>query len=449
MNDVVLVLILIVILTGFAYGCYKFFQMKNKNDVFEKLKNAADNQAAATINAANKRAADIVDEANKKANEIKIKTAQSQQSLNTIISTKTLEIKELDKQIESLTKEATVNISGVMNEDSLAAITSEEVKTNLIMIKKNEKDLIEKGKAIALLNTVSDKKALNNNVRQLLRCYNAECENYFTNINFKNIDSIKSHIQKSFDTLNKIFTTDNINLTDKMLVMKLDEATLLYSYYQKKEQEKEQQKAIREQMVEEEKVRRELEKKKQSIEKDEKQFNTEISKLMAYMSKSVDTVQNQLYSDKIKELEEKLKALEGEKKDVATREENARAGFVYVISNIGSFGEDVYKIGMTRRLEPMDRIDELSSASVPFEFDVHAMIFSGDAPTLEAKLHQVFEKYRVNKVNERKEFYKVPLKEIEEEVKKNHNATVEFTLLAQAKEYRETLRLAAKDTAQA
>ncbi len=140
-------------------------------------------------------------------------------------------------------------------------------------------------------------------------------------------------------------------------------------------------------------------------------------------------------------MEEKLKELEATKETVLEREANARAGFVYIISNIGSFGEDVYKIGMTRRLEPMDRIKELSSASVPFEFDVHAMIFADDAPALETALHQHFEKQSVNRINLRKEFFKVTLDEVEQFVKDNFNNTVEFTKIPLATEYRQTLNI--------
>lgn len=114
---------------------------------------------------------------------------------------------------------------------------------------------------------------------------------------------------------------------------------------------------------------------------------------------------------------------------------------MYIISNIGAFGENVFKIGMTRRLEPMDRIAELSSASVPFSFDVHALIFSDDAPALEAILHQHFENSRVNKVNQRKEFFRVDLGEIKKVILENHNATVKFVDIPEAIEYRETLKL--------
>lgn len=148
-----------------------------------------------------------------------------------------------------------------------------------------------------------------------------------------------------------------------------------------------------------------------------------------------------MYIDKIRDLEEKLNALNRDKESVLERETNTRAGFVYVISNIGSFGENIYKIGMTRRLEPMDRIKELSSASVPFPFDVHAIIFSTDAPALEAVLHKTFSGNQVNKMNYRKEFFNIDLDSIKNTVLENHNATVSFIDIPEAVEYRETLKL--------
>lgn len=233
---------------------------------------------------------------------------------------------------------------------------------------------------------------LNANTKQILRCFNAECDNVLLNLSIKTIDSARNKITKSFETLNKLFDVDNVQLNQKLLQYKLDELNLVYTYELKKEQEREQQKAIKEQMIEEEKVRREIERQKAKLEKDQTQCSNEINRLIQYMQKTQDDVEKQLYIDKIKELNDKLKQLEADKATVLEREANARAGYVYIISNLGSFGQDVYKIGMTRRLEPMDRIKELGSASVPFEFDVHAMIFSDDAPALETALHQAFEK---------------------------------------------------------
>ena len=146
------------------------------------------------------------------------------------------------------------------------------------------------------------------------------------------------------------------------------------------------------------------------------------------------------YELKLKDLEEKLRETEEKNQRAISMAQQTKAGYVYIISNIGSFGENVYKIGMTRRLEPLDRISELSNASVPFSFDVHALIYSDDAPNLEYELHKRFNENRINKINPRKEFYKVNLKEIEAEVK-IMGFDIKFTLLAKASEYRETIAM--------
>ena len=141
---------------------------------------------------------------------------------------------------------------------------------------------------------------------------------------------------------------------------------------------------------------------------------------------------------KLNELRQKIEEVDAAVKDVDYREANERAGFVYVISNIGSFGEGVYKIGMTRRLDPMERVRELGDASVPFSFDVHALIFCDDAPKLEAALHREFEDRKVNLVNQRREFFRVSIEEIEEVVKKNYDKTVDFVSVPDAEQYRES-----------
>ncbi|MBU5469166.1 DUF4041 domain-containing protein [Falcatimonas sp. MSJ-15] len=308
------------------------------------------------------------------------------------------------------------------------------------MLKNKEKEIIKAEKAF-IVTSDGSKKEIADNKKQILRCFNAECDNLLLGLGCKNIDTTRNKISKSFDSLNKIFAVDGISLSPEMLEIKLEELNLVYTYELKKEQERQQQNAIKEQMLEEEKVRREIERQKAKLEKDQTQTSNEIKKLMGYMQKTSSEVEKQLYVDKIKELESRIKELEKDKETVLEREANARAGYVYVISNIGSFGEDIYKIGMTRRLEPMDRIKELSSASVPFEFDVHAMIFSDNAPELETMLHHYFEKQSVNRVNLKKEFFHVTLDEIEKVVKENFNNTVVFTRIAKAEEYRQTLNI--------
>ncbi len=319
-------------------------------------------------------------------------------------------------------------------------ITSEEYKSQYSMITLKEKEMIKNNKAITITNYTMSKKETSSNIKQLLRCFNAESDVQISSVTFKNIESVKNKIQKSFETLNKLFVLSGVQVNQEFFRIKLEEADLMYKIAYQKEQERLQQKAIREQMVEEEKVRREIEKEKAKVEKEETHFKQEIDNLMKRLH-AASEIEKQLYVDKIRELEEKLKEVEESKKNVLEREQNTRAGYVYIISNIGSFGENVYKIGMTRRLDPMDRINELSSASVPFEFDVHAMIFSDDAPALEATLHNAFSDRRVNMINKRKEFFRVSLLEIEKVVKQNFNATVQFTMTAEAAQYRETQKM--------
>lgn len=127
--------------------------------------------------------------------------------------------------------------------------------------------------------------------------------------------------------------------------------------------------------------------------------------------------------------------------DIDYREANQRVGYVHVISNIGSFEENIYKIGMTRRLNPQERVDELSNASIPFNFDVHAMIFSKDAPVLENALHHAFDDRKLNSVNERREIFNLSLDEIEKVVKENFDGSVEFEKIALAEQYREILKI--------
>lgn len=318
--------------------------------------------------------------------------------------------------------------------------TSDEIKNQLVLLRQKESNMVKNGAAIKAAPGLTAK-VLSEQSKQLLRCFGAECDVIIDKVTLKNTDASRDKIVRSFDTLNRIFAIDGVQLDTLFLQCKLDELNCAHAVLVKLEEEKEQRRAIREQMVEEEKVRKEIEREKQKIEKEEAQFSGEIKKLLAYMQKARDEVERNLYLDKIDELQKKLDALQKDKDNVLQREQNTRAGFVYIISNIGSFGEQVFKIGMTRRLEPMDRISELSSASVPFPFDVHALIFSDDAPALETILHQHFDAQRVNRVNLRKEFFRVDLDEIKKVILENHNATVQFVETPDAVEYRETLKL--------
>lgn len=354
----------------------------------------------------------------------------------------TQELAELNRRIECASSELTDVETTVYVDEN---ITSEEYKDKLALLRLEYKEFIKSETAVVVTDHTTyigeKKKRLNDNIRQILRCFNSESAYIVSTVTATNIEKMRAALSKAFETINNIFATDGLALSRQVLELRLKELNLIYSYQKKKEEEQEEQKAIRAQMLEEEKVRREIEREKAKVAKEESQFKNEVDKLMKYLSTANDDIQKQLYVDKIKELEEKIKLLEKDKENIMQREQNTRAGFVYIISNIGSFGENVYKIGMTRRLEPMDRVRELGDASVPFEFDVHAMIFSDDAPALETILHNTFRENQVNLVNPRKEFYNVSLEDIEKVVKENYNATVTFTHVAEAAQYRESVRL--------
>lgn len=406
---------------------------KKAEDVEEKLKKLGDFD---TLLQQKREEAERIE----RDEQLKLNTLRAE--FNKLKYSKNIEISQLDEALKALEIKVIV---GSVDISDYAKLKSDEVKNQLALLRNDEKKLIADGDAVRCSLTPTKRAeitAQNNQIKQILRCFNAETQNLIESVTYKNVDAVRAKISKSFEIINKLFSKTLIQISQEFLELKFKELSLVYAYMVKEQEEKETRAAIREQMVEEEKVRREIEREKMKIEKDETQCRNEISKLMMYMQKAKDDVENQIYTKKIQELEEKLKALEENKKNVLDREQNARAGFVYIISNIGSFGEKVYKIGMTRRLEPMDRIAELSSASVPFPFDVHAMIFSEDAPKLEADLHQFFSKERVNKVNTRKEFFRVNLADIRKEVYA-YNPTAKFVSDADAMEYRETLRIEA------
>lgn len=380
---------------------------------------------------------------------IEKENAKIEQDIEVRISKKSTELNQLYSEISKVTKELKNKKEEIENLEPLVTVvnidtkglelaTSQELKNILSKYELEEAELVKNNTAVDVL-IYNDKKFITTQTRQILRSFNAECDLAIANVTIKNIDTMRNKILRSYEALNKIYKSDGVQITKTFLENKLQQLITAHSYQQKLEDEREQKKLIQEQLKEEEKVRREIEREKAKIEKDETQFKNEISKLMKYLQKTDNEVEKTLYIDKIKECEEKLSELETVKSDVLNREKNTRAGFVYIISNIGSFGENIFKIGMTRRLEPMDRIKELSSASVPFEFDVHALIFSDDAPNLESILHNTFREYEVNKVNHRKEFFSIPLEKIEKVVTEHHNATVQWTYDDAAEEYRESL----------
>lgn len=280
----------------------------------------------------------------------------------------------------------------------------------------------------------------NQNIKQILRCFNDECDMLISKVKFNNVAAFIEKIRKSYDALNRMNTKNAVSISHEYLELKIQELQLAYEYVVKKQEEKEEQRRIREQMREEARLQKEIEEARKDIEKEQKHYINALLKLNKQID-SCDELEKEILLEKKAEIEKHLSDLDLAIKDIDCREANKRAGYVYIISNIGSFGENIYKIGMTRRLDPMERVEELGDASVPFKFDVHAMIFSDDAPTLETALHHAFENKKVNMINGRREFFNVTLEEIEEVVKANYDKTVEFIKIPQAEQYRESQKI--------
>lgn len=327
--------------------------------------------------------------------------------------------------------------------------SSEEYKNRLEGIREQQKMMIKNKTAVNYFDgwTVNGSKAqgtkmTNDNIKQILATFNIECETIIDKVKFNNIESMRKRIQKSFENLNKMNETNKVSITPQFLHLKFQELNLSYEYQVKKQEEKEEQKRIREELREQAKLQKELEEAKKNIDKDLKHFTNALSSILVQLdSNEISDEKRQDLLQKKAELENQIEDLNKNLVDIDYRQANQRAGYVYVISNIGAFGENVYKIGMTRRLEPLDRVDELGDASVPFNFDVHAMIFAEDAPALENALHKAFENRKLNMINGRKEFFNVTLQEIEQVVKANFDKTVEFKKVADAEQYRESLKM--------
>ena len=274
----------------------------------------------------------------------------------------------------------------------------------------------------------------------------AELQNILSNLKYEKLDNAIQQVQATTAKYLKIAGNGNqtiITTLTKFIgqieYLFINAVKIEYNYYIKKEQAKQEQLALREQMRQEAEERKALEAERKKIEKEEEKYHTEIDKLNEQMTSASDTEIEQLKA-RILELQSQLSDVIVKKEEIATLA-NGKAGNVYIISNLGAFGDNVFKIGMTRRLDPQERVNELGSASVPFKFDVHSFIFSNDAVSLENKLHTMLNDKRVNKVNTRKEFFRVTIDELEKLVNEIE-PTAEFNRTMAAEEYYQTQSLA-------
>lgn len=275
----------------------------------------------------------------------------------------------------------------------------------------------------------------------VIDAFNGKTDSTLARVKTDNLGKLQQEIEDAFALVNlngQAFR--NARITPAYRDARLEELRWAVALVVLREKEREEQRAIRERIREEEKARREYEKAMREAARDEERVQAAMEKARAELARASEEQKAQ-YEAQLAALQEKLTEAEARSQRALSMAQQTRSGHVYVISNVGSFGEDVFKIGMTRRLEPLDRVRELGDASVPFAFDVHAMIYSEDAPALENALHRKFNELRLNKVNPRKEFFRVNLGDIRAATQEM-GLTAQFTMLAQAQEYRESLAMA-------
>ena len=324
--------------------------------------------------------------------------------------------------------------------------TSDGYKEKLTAIRDRQKQMIKNGTAAtgAINWQVNGRlqkgsKMVSDTQKLLLRAFNSECDEVINNVKYNNFDMSLKRITTSRNAISRLGKMMQISISNEYYQAKVDELHLAFEYRQKKQAEKEEQREARAALREAAKLQKEIEEQRKAINKERNHYQNALLSVLKQIESS-PTPSDELIQKK-NELESQLGVIDVKIKDLDYREANQRAGYVYVISNIGAFGENIYKIGMTRRLNPQDRVDELGDASVPFNFDVHAMIFSDDAPALENALHKAFENRKVNMVNHRREFFNVTLDEIKDVIRQNYDKTVEFVDIPDAEQYRESLKM--------
>lgn len=324
---------------------------------------------------------------------------------------------------------------------------ADDYKVRLVEIREKQKQMIKDKTAVTgnagwVVNgsEAKGRKMVADMQKLLLRAFNNECDDIISNVTYANVEMSEKKIVSASDNISKLGTVVGASINRAYLTAKIEELYLAFEYQEKKQEEKELKKELLQQMKEAEKVQREIDAARKKIEKDQHHFENALSAIEKKIENASEEQKADLEAKRV-ELEVQLEKVEESLKEVDYREANAKAGYVYIISNIGSFGENVYKIGMTRRLEPQERVDELGSASVPFRFDTHALIFSDDAPALEAAIHKALRHKRLNLVNNRKEFFMTDLDEIKKIVRENFDKTVEFIDIPAAEQYRLSLKM--------
>ncbi|MBC6605366.1 DUF4041 domain-containing protein [Hymenobacter sp. BT188] len=288
-------------------------------------------------------------------------------------------------------------------------------------------DYVEAVRSVSAVNFVTD-------------AFNGKVDTILASVKHDNYGTLAQQMKDAYALVNNLGKPfKEARITPDYLQARLEELRWATVAHELKLKEREEQRLIKEQIREEEKARRDFEKAQREAAKQEDTIQKAIDKVQQQATKA-SAEQRAAFEEQLRELEARLHVAQEKNQRALSMAQQTKSGHVYIISNVGSFGEHVYKIGMTRRLEPLDRVRELGDASVPFEFDVHALLFSDDAPSLERALHRHFLRNQINKANPRKEFFRVELAQIRTEIERLGIET-KWTLSAAAREYHESLAI--------
>jgi hypothetical protein len=389
--------------------------------------------AEARLADAEARAVGLVETANRKAEEI------AGDALRAVNEAKALErtVQAFRNVIEGYGDQYVIPTHTLLD-DLAEGFAHTDAGQKLKIVREHIRDAVRDGKA-ATCDYVEENRR-GTAIRFVVDAFNGKVDSILARVRQDNFGKLQQALRDAFSLVNhngKAFRNARIN--ESYLALREEELRWATVVNELKQQEREEQRRIKEQIREEEKARREYERAMRETAREEELVRKAMEKAEAQLARATEE-QKSKYELQLQELRERLTQAEERSQRALSMAQQTRRGHVYIISNVGSFGEDVYKIGLTRRLEPVDRVRELGDSSVPFEFDIHALIFAEDAPAVETQLHRHFLLRQLNKVNHRKEFFRVTLKDIRDEITALGLAA-SWTMTAAAKEYRESLAI--------
>jgi len=378
-----------------------------------------------------------VDEARQEAERVHAQIARDRKEAEVKLQLLLARKRELEAEIVVTEEAALLQQAGVYKythplDDAIAyRLRLDALEDRIKSMVKKDGGAVEASTNWTVNNSVTEGRAMVRDFSKLmLRAFNAEADNLVRTLKPYKLDAAIERLLKVAQTIQRLGSVMNIRIADAYVQLRLDELRLTADFLQKQAEEKERERAEKERLREERKAQQELERERQRLLKERTHYENALAALRAAGD-----------SEAASRMEAEIADCDRAIADVDYREANIRAGYVYVISNIGSFGEEMIKVGMTRRLDPMDRIRELGDASVPFDFDVHALFFSKDAVGIETQMHSRLANARVNRINLRREFFRATPTQAKVHLSELAGDILQFHEVPEALQFRESKRV--------